>query len=287
MNADSQSSAPATIAAAPAPIQRVHTTPLPTPVSRQSLDHFPLTTPTIEQPHVNPLILQVPTHKPLERIVDLTSTGSPKPAMARSSMKNGLKGQLAPHLSALMQRRGMPTEGLSTFMVDAKKKVDLSVYDVHSDSELDHSEGKPKKSKQKKPKSANSQQQRAQSTPSAAAARPASAKAVGRQAPTFVVMPPPPATGIGFHPSVFQHVIETPSEEVDVEMELSPGTAPGLVSDHEDDFDDDDRSANGSHHHHDIHMEDVEIRDASDVERDDRRKSSSTCEGQVCSRQAC
>lgn len=99
------------------------------------------------------------------------------------------------------------------------------------------------------------------------------------------MMPPPPATGIGFHPSVFQHVIETPSEEIDVEMELSPGTAPGLVSDHEDDFDDDDHSANGSHHHHDIHMEDIEIRDASDGERDHDRKPSS-CESQVCSRQA-
>jgi hypothetical protein len=249
------------------------------------MDFFPLTTPVVEQPHVNPLLLQGQTHKPLERVVDLTSTGSPKPSVARSSMKKS-KSNPTPHLENLLQRRGMPIDGLSTFALDAKKKVDLSVYEIHSDSEHDHHEGKPKKSKQKKPKSSNpQQQQRSQSTPSAAAARSASAKTVGRQGPTFAVMPPPPATGIGFHPSVFQHVIDTPSEEVDVEMELSPGTAPGLVSDHEDDFDDDDRSANGSHHHHDIHMEDIEIRDASDGERDDRK--SSTCEGQVCSRQAC
>jgi hypothetical protein len=192
-------------------------------------------------------------------------------------MKGSSKGQLAPHLNTLMQRRGVSTDGLNNFMLDAKKKVDLSVYDVHSDSEHDHQDGKPKKSKQKKPKS---NQQRAQSTPSA---RPASSKIIGRQGPTFAVMPPPPATGVGFHPSVFQHVIDTPSEELDVEMELSPGTAPGLVSDHEDDFDDDDRSANGSHHHHDINMEDVEIRDSSDGERDERKLSS--CEGQVCGRQ--
>ena len=274
--AASESAAPTPIA--PVSTPRVHSMPLPTPAPRSAVEFFPVTTP-VEQPHVSPLITQNPTHKPLERVVDLESTGSPKPAMARSSFKKS-KDNMAPHLSNLMQRRGVPIEGLHTFMLDAKKKVDLSVYDVHSDSEHDLHDGKSKKSKQKKPKS---NQQRAHSTPSAA--RPASAKVVGRQGPTFAVMPPPPATGIGFHPSVFQHVIETPSEEIDVEMELSPGTAPGLVSDHEDDFDDDDHSANGSHHHHDIHMEDIEIRDASDGERDHDRKPSS-CESQVCSRQA-
>jgi len=57
----------------------------------------------------------------------------------------------------------------------------------------------------------------------------------------------------------------------DVEMELSPGTAPGLVSDHEDDYDDAEdeaKSANGSQHE----AEDVEIRDASDVEREERKR---------------
>jgi len=273
--AASESAAPTPIA--PAPTPRVNSMPLPTPAPRSAVEFFPVTTP-VEQPHVNSLIVQGAVHKPLDRVVDLGSTGSPKPTVARSSMKKSKDNQ-APHLSNLMQRRGIPIEGLHTFMVDAKKKVDLSVYDVHSDSEHDHQDGKSKKSKQKKPKS---NMQRAHSTPSAT--KQTSAKVVGRQGPTFAVMPPPPATGIGFHPSVFQHVIDTPSEEIDVEMELSPGTAPGLVSDHEDDFDDDDRSANGSHHHHDIHMEDIEIRDASDGERDHDRKPSS-CESQVCSRQ--
>jgi hypothetical protein len=68
-------------------------------------------------------------------------------------------------------------------------------------------------------------------------------------------------------------------------MELSPGTAPGLVSDHEDDFEDDDRSANGSHHDVDINMEDVEIRDGSDVEREDRKRLGAIGEGERVCRQ--
>jgi ADA HAT complex component 1 len=247
------------------PQQRVNSIPLPLPTPLPRVDSMLVTTP-IEQPHVNPLIIQTSAHKPLERVVDLSSTGSPKPSVARSSMKNGFKGSLTPHLTALMQRRGLSTAELPSFIADAKKKVDLSVYDV-SDSEHDH-DSKIKKHKQKKPKST----QRSQSTPTTTLARPPSAKGAGRQAPTFAIVPPP-ATGVGFHPSVFQHVVpETPSDG-DVEMDLSPGTAPGLVSDHDDDFDDDEaKSANGSHH--DVSLEDVEIRDASDVEREERKRIS-------------
>jgi len=60
----------------------------------------------------------------------------------------------------------------------------------------------------------------------------------------------------------------------DVDMDLSPGTAvdsnPGLVSDHDDDDDDADeaRSTNGSH----PEVMDVEIEDASDVEREGRKR---------------
>jgi ADA HAT complex component 1 len=250
----------------PAPT-RVHSMPLPIPLPTPSLarvermDFFPVTTP-IEQTHVNPLLLHAPlAPASLNQIIDLSSTQPPaKPSVARSSMKS-FKGALTPHLSALMQRRGLSTSDLPAFIADAKKKVDLSVYDA-SDSEHDH-DSKVKKHKQKKPKPTP---QRSHSTTSGFA-RQASAKAVGRQAPSFAISAPPPVTGIGFHPSVFQHVPDTPSDG-GVDMELSPGTAPGLVSDHDDDFDDDEaQSANGSHHD-----EDVEIRDASDVEREERKR---------------
>ncbi|KIW05382.1 uncharacterized protein PV09_03897 [Verruconis gallopava] len=283
----------------PAP-SRVNSMPLPTPASRaERVDSFPLSTP-VDQPHVNPLVLQQPSTKnPIERIIDLSSTGSPKPSATPRPAKNSRKGTLAPHLSSLMQRRGMSTSDLPAFIVDAKKKVDLSVYDV-SDSDHDV-EVKARKHKQKKPPKSTSTShqnlQRSQSTPNVSSSRqPSAKKAAGRQMPTFSVNPtpspqphpivhshPPPITGVGFHPSVFQHVPETPSDG-DVEMELSPGTAPGLVSDHEEDeFDEDEAgSANGSHTSGfmglNLGLEDVEIRDGSDVERDER-KSRETCGG--------
>jgi len=188
------------------------------------------------------------------------------------------KSSLAPHLSALMQRRGLSTIGLDSAIRESKKRADLSVYD---DSESGRDDSKSKRQKAKKPKGARHSSSGSQSLPKAptlGSARPPSQK--GSRAPPLSFLqqsvrhqPPPlqpPSSNVS--PFSFGRVIaESP---IDVDMDLSPGTAadsnPGLVSDHDDDDDDADeaKSTNGSH----PEMMDVEIEDISDIEREGRKR---------------
>jgi len=201
----------------------------------------------------------------------MTPTASPStPAPGATSFK----GSLAPHLSALMQRRGLSTADLDATIRDNKKRVDLSVYD-DSDSERD--DHKSKRSRAKKLKSRHSssgQNTLPKVSSSLVTVRPPSQKGSRAPPPSFIQPPALQAPSRSVISSAFGHVIPASPSDGDVDMELSPGTAadsnPGLVSDHDDDDDDADeaRSTNGSHRE----MMDVEIEDASDVEREGRER---------------
>jgi len=92
----------------------------------------------------------------------------------------------------------------------------------------------------------------------------------GAQLPPFKPLSANPSCAFG------SSIAESPKSDVD--MDLSPGTAadsnPGLVSDHEDDYDDADEDARSAHGSQ-IEVIDgiaVEIEDASDVEPDSRKR---------------
>jgi ADA HAT complex component 1 len=133
-----------------------------------------------------------------------------------------------PYLSSLLGKRGFGNS-LATMVQDAKRKVDLSEYDVESDPDVDM-EAKPTKGKKKNPNSTTGHFK------SKSAARPLSSTAAHqRLAPAPIQMRP-----AAF--SSFTIGTASPASSTDVDMELSPHTAdsnPGLVSDREDSADED------------------------------------------------
>jgi ADA HAT complex component 1 len=268
-------------------VDETHYTTEPTPVSRESARPFVATIAT-DQPLVSPLISTPQAHKPLDRV--LTHPYTPDATPHTSPTTTGplvplSKAVMMPHLSNLMQRRGMSTEGLAATVRENKKRVDTSFYD---DSGSDREASNPKRSRAK-PKTAvrhPSSGQYSLPTSSTHKARPSSQK--GTRAPPSAFSTNPFGTGLGAQLPPLQSLSASPScafanslaesPKSDVDMDLSPGTAadsnPGLVSDHEDDDDDADEDTRSAHGNSPGALDGiaVEIEDASDVERDGRKR---------------
>jgi ADA HAT complex component 1 len=274
------------------------------PVARESA-RSSLVAISTDQPLVSPLINTPPAYSPLDRVLthpytpDATPHASPTtsgPVAVPSRMG------MMPHLSNLMQRRGMSTVGLASAVRENKKRVDLSVYD---DSSSDRENSNSKRSRAKKPKAAvrhPSSGQFSLPTSSTLEARPSSQKGTRAPPPSFSAhpfasglgTPLPSINALNAHASCAYGNSMAESPKSDADMDLSPGTAadsnPGLVSDNEDDddVDEDTRSAHGSP----PEMVDgiaVEIEDASDVERDGRKRVrvvDGDNEAAVCRREA-
>jgi ADA HAT complex component 1 len=259
----------------------------PAPVARESARSSVVTF-TTEQPLVSPLISNPPAYSPLDRVLTHPYTPEATPH-ASPTTTTPIAGPsrlgMTPHLSSLMQRRGMSTAGLAGTVRENKKRVDLSVYD---DSSSDRENHNSKRSRTKKPKAAirhPSSGQYSLPTSSKLGPRPSSQK--GNRAPLPAFSAQPFETGLGTplppldmvaHSSCAfgNSIAESPKSDVD--MDLSPGTAadsnPGLVSDHEDDYDDADEDARSAHGSQPEMIDGiaVEIEDASDVERDGRKR---------------
>jgi ADA HAT complex component 1 len=284
-------------------VDEAHYSAEPAPVARESARSSVVAI-SNDQPLVSPLINTPPAYSPLDRVLthpytpDATPHASPTTSgpVAGSSRMG-----MMPHLSNLMQRRGMSTVGLASTVRENKKKVDLSVYD---DSSSDRENHNSKRSRAKKPKAAvrhPSSGQFSLPTSSTLEARPSSQKGTRAPPPTFSGHPfasglgaqLPSLNALNAHSSCTYGNSMAESPKSDVDMDLSPGTAadsnPGLVSDNEDDddVDEDTRSAHGSP----PEMVDgiaVEIEDASDVERDGRKRVrvvEGDSEGAVCRRE--
>jgi ADA HAT complex component 1 len=268
----------------------------PAPAPRERAERPSVVTTSFDQALVSPLISNAPMHSPYDRVLTFTPNMTPLASPATPGPSSaGFKPSLAPHLSALMQRRGLSTSGLDDAIRDNKKRVDLSVYD---DSDSDRDDHKSKRQKAKKPKGSRNSSSGQHTVPkpsSLGATRPQSQKAHRAASQSFIQEPARHQSSALQAPSrsvmsfASGHVIPASPSDGDVDMELSPGTAadsnPGLVSDHDDDDDDVDEagSANGSHP--EPEMMEVDIEDASDVERESRKSMGvMDSEGQVCRR---
>jgi ADA HAT complex component 1 len=276
----------------------------PAPVARESARSSVVTLAT-DQPLISPLISNPQTYSPLDRILThpYTPDATPHASPTTSTPIAGpSKLGMTPHLSSMMQRCGMSTVGLAATVRENKKRVDLSIYD---DSSSDRENHNPKRSRTKKPKSAvrhPSSGQYSLPTSSKLGPRPSSQKGNRAPLPAFAAQPfgtglvtQLPPLNMAAHPSCAfgDSIAESPKSDVD--MDLSPGTAadsnPGLVSDHEDDYDDADEDARSAHGSHPEMIDGiaVEIEDASDVERDGGKRVrvvEGEGESAVCRREA-
>lgn len=174
-----------------------------------------------------------------------------------------------PFLSSLLSKRGFGGS-LSSMVQEAKRKVDLSEYDIESDPECD-TDSKPSKGK-KKSNTGTSKNTSTGHFKSKSASR-LHGVATHRLAPAPTTTP---ATGMRPSPlaplAKFPHALGTASppdtgSSTDGEMmllDLSPNTAesnPGLVSDRDDEEDEDEADEEhvsvrkgGANHHHDVDM---------------------------------
>jgi ADA HAT complex component 1 len=270
----------------------------PAPAPRERVERPSVVTNTFDQGLVSPLISNAPAHSPYDRVLTFTPNMTPLASPATpgpSTAGFGSKPSLAPHLSALMQRRGLSTSGLDDAIRDNKKRVDLSAYD-DSDSEGD--DQKSKRQRAKKPKGSRNPSSGQHTLPkpsSLGASRPQSQKGHRAASQPFVQDPvrhQSPALQVPSRLILsFSSGRVTPASpsDVDVDMELSPGTAdfnPGLVSDHDDDDDDVDEAGSTNGSHTEPEMMEVDIEDASDVERESRKSMGvMDSDGQVCRRE--
>jgi ADA HAT complex component 1 len=228
---------------------------------------------TADKPSVHPL------NKPNAKIRDLPAAQQILPrsySMPVVSYKAGpptpatspgfVPSKDTPFLSTLLSKRGF-AGSLSTMVQEAKRKVDLSEYDVESDPECD-TDSKPSKGKKKSNGSANNGHFKSKS-----ASRPL---AVGAHR-----LAPAPSATTGMRPSPLAPLaqfgtrapgttsppdssISSTDGEMMMLLDLSPNTAesnPGLVSDRDDEEDEDE--ADEEHvsvrkgtagHHHDVDM---------------------------------
>jgi ADA HAT complex component 1 len=268
----------------------------PAPAPRERAERPPAVTTSFDQALVSPLISNAPLHSPYERVLTFTPNMTPLGSPATPGLPTagpGCKPSLAPHLSALMQRRGLSTSGLDDVIRDNKKRVDLSVYD-DSDSDRDDHKSKRQRAKKSKGSRISSSGQNSLPKPSSlGAARPQSQKG-HRAAPQSFLQEPTrhqSPTLQGPNRSVMSfasgHVIPASPSDGDMDMELSPGMAtdsnPGLVSDHDDDDDDVDEAGSTNGSHPEPEMMEVDIEDASDVERESRKRMGVM--DQVCRRE--
>lgn len=250
---------------------------------------------------IDPLISNEPIHSPIDRVLPHTPNMTPinSPAISGPSGLNfGTLSSLAPHLAKKMQQDNKlkhEVVHLDDAIRENRKRIDTSA-DGNSDAEHDDESGREvKKLKVARHSSSGqntlppqtsspTQSQKGHCTTSQALAQ--------TQQPARNPSPPthgPSKIILNFSAPHANSHRNGPSDG-DVDMDLSPGTVDASMPDLEPDHSDDDEdvseadSSPGSPAEPEMMEDDVDIVDASDLEREGR-KSLGLMDGQVCRRE--
>ncbi|KAE9975732.1 hypothetical protein EG327_008350 [Venturia inaequalis] len=280
--------------------------PAPKPVipERPRAERASVVNTSHDQVAIDPLITNEPKHSPIDRVLPhtLSMTLLKSPATSGPSAPNfGSLSSLAPHLAKkMMQDKKLKHDvaGLDDAIRETRMPVDTSAWDNTDDEQDDKSGKKVKKQKTGRhsssgqnilPPQVSMGEPRAQSHKGhrAASQAPAQPQQPARN-------PSPPTHG----PSKIILKLSAPRANAhrngpsdgDVDMDLSPGTVDASMPDLEPDHSDDDEdvseadSSPGSPAEPEMMEDDVDIVDASDLERESGKRLG-LMDGQVCRRE--
>lgn len=257
-----------------------------------------------DQVAIDPLITNEPIHSPIDRVLPHTPNMTPLNSPATSgplASDFGSLSSLAPHLAKkMMQDKKLKYDvaGLDDAIRENRKPVDTSAWDITDDERDDKSGKKVKKQKTGRHSSSgqnilppqvptaepHAQSQkglRATSQAPAQSQQPARNSSPSLHGPNRIIL--------NFSAPHTNSHRNGPSDG-DVDMDLSPGAVDASMPDLEPDHSDDDEdvseadSSPGSPAEPEMMEDDVDIVDASDLERESR-KSLGLMDGQVCRRE--